>query len=72
METAAEALQALVDGRFPGKIVVFPQLTGLPLTAVADLVADPEIGPLLGPDGSWTRAAERALFARAGRSAVPT
>ena len=25
----AEALQALVDGRFPGKIVVFPQLTGL-------------------------------------------
>ncbi|HEX3427504.1 MAG TPA: alcohol dehydrogenase catalytic domain-containing protein [Candidatus Limnocylindrales bacterium] len=72
METAAVALQALVDGRYPGKIVVFPQLTGLPLTAVADLADDPEIGPLLGPDGSWTIAAERALFARAGRSAVPT
>jgi hypothetical protein len=72
METAAEALQALVDGRFPGKIVVFPQLTGLPLTAVSALVDDPEIGPLLAPDGSWTRDAERALFARAGRSAVPT
>jgi threonine dehydrogenase-like Zn-dependent dehydrogenase len=72
METAAEALEALVDGRYPGKIVVFPQLTGLPLTAVADLANDPEIGPLLGPDGSWTTEAERALFARAGRSAVPT
>jgi L-sorbose 1-phosphate reductase len=72
METAAEALQALVDGRFPGKIVVFPQISGLPLTAVADLANDSEIGPLLAPDGSWTRAAERALFARAGRSAVPT
>jgi threonine dehydrogenase-like Zn-dependent dehydrogenase len=72
IETAAEALQALVDGRYPGKIVVFPQLTGLPLTAVADLANDPEIGPLLGPDGSWTTEAERALFARAGRSAVPT
>ena len=72
METAAEALQALVDGRYPGKIVIFPQLTGLPLTAVSELAADPDIGPLLGPDGSWTSEAERALFARAGRSAVPT
>jgi threonine dehydrogenase-like Zn-dependent dehydrogenase len=72
IETAADALQALVDGRFPGKIVVFPQLSGLPLTAVSDLAADPEIGPLLGPDGSWTSDAERALFARHGRSAVPT
>jgi len=72
METAAEALQALVDGRYPGKIVIFPQLTGLPLTAVADLATDPEIGPLLAPDGSWTSAAERALFARHTRSAVPT
>jgi threonine dehydrogenase-like Zn-dependent dehydrogenase len=72
IETAAEALQALVDGRFPGKIVVFPQLTGLPLTALSDLAADAEIGPLLGSDGSWTIAAERALFARYSRAAVPT
>jgi L-sorbose 1-phosphate reductase len=75
METAAEALQALVDGRFPGKIVIFPQLTGLPLTAVADLAHDPEIGPLLDADGSWTQEAERALFARFAREArapVPT
>jgi threonine dehydrogenase-like Zn-dependent dehydrogenase len=71
METAAEALQALVDGRFPGKIVVFPQLTGLPLTGLAELAEDPEIGPLLGSDGSWTAAAEQAVFARYGRAATP-
>lgn len=72
METAAEALQALVDGRYPGKIVIFPQLTGLPLTGLDELAADPEIGPLLAPDGSWTSAAERALFARHGRTVVRT
>jgi hypothetical protein len=66
IETAAEALQALVDGRFPGKIVIFPQLRGLPLTGLPELARDPEIGPLLDPDGSWTRAAEQALFARYG------
>ena len=72
MESAVDALQALVDGRFPGKIVIFPQLTGLPLTGVADLADDPEIGPKLAADGSWTSAAERALFERYGRSAVRT
>ena len=72
METAAEALQALVDGRYPGKIVVFPQLTGLGLTGLDELAADPEIGPLLARDGSWTSAAERALFARHGRAVVRT
>lgn len=71
IETAAEALQALVDGRYPGKIVVFPQLTGLPLTGVAELADDLEIGPLLGSDGSWTKAAEEAIFARHGRAAAP-
>jgi threonine dehydrogenase-like Zn-dependent dehydrogenase len=71
METAAEALQALVDGRYPGKIVVFPQLSGLPLTGLDELADDPEIGPLLGADGSWTSAAEEALFARFGRAAAP-
>ena len=69
IETAAEALQALVDGRYPGKIVIFPQLSGLPLTGLDELAGDPEIGPLLDADGTWTQAAERALFARYARDA---
>jgi L-sorbose 1-phosphate reductase len=71
IETAADALQALVDGRFPGKIVIFPQLRGLPLTGLDQLARDPEIGPLLAPDGTWTRDAERALFQRYGGEVAP-
>ena len=32
MEAARDALEALVEGRFPGKIVIFPALRSLPLT----------------------------------------
>ena len=64
IDAAADALQALVDGLFPGKIVIFPQLTGLPLTGLDQLAADPEIGPALDRDGSWTMAAEAILFNR--------
>ena len=35
MEAAQEALRALVEGRFPGKIVIFPALRDLPLTPIA-------------------------------------
>ncbi|HYX11411.1 MAG TPA: hypothetical protein VE817_05500, partial [Candidatus Acidoferrum sp.] len=64
IDAAADALQALVDGLFPGKIVIFPQLTRLPLTGLDRLAADPEIGKALDRDGSWTTAAEAILFNR--------
>jgi threonine dehydrogenase-like Zn-dependent dehydrogenase len=64
MEAAQESLRALVEGRFAGKIVIFPHLRDLPLTSLADLGADePEIGAALGPGGTWTTDAEAALFA---------
>jgi threonine dehydrogenase-like Zn-dependent dehydrogenase len=65
MEAAPEGLRALVEGRFPGKIVIFPQLRGLPLTSLEDLAARaPDIAAALGPGGTWTTAAEAVLFAR--------
>jgi threonine dehydrogenase-like Zn-dependent dehydrogenase len=64
IEAALDALQALIDGRFPGKIVLFPQLEGLSLTGLDDLGADPEFAALLDADGSWTTAAEALLFRR--------
>jgi threonine dehydrogenase-like Zn-dependent dehydrogenase len=65
IEAAADGLRALVEGRFAGKIVIFPQLRGLPLTATVDLAAsDPELGAALGPGGTWTKEAEAVLFAR--------
>ena len=65
MEAAQDALQALVDGRFPGKIVIFPALRGLPLTGLPELAAsDPAIASALDANGGWTIEAEAALFAR--------
>lgn len=65
MEAAPDGLRALMEGRFPGKIVIFPQLRGLPLTSLEDLAAgDPGLGAALGAGGTWTTAAEAVLFAR--------
>jgi len=65
IDAARDGLQAMIDGRFPGKIVIFPQLRGLPLTSLDDLAAgDAELASSLGEGGTWTRAAEALLFAR--------
>jgi hypothetical protein len=65
LEAAVDGMRAMIDGRFSGKVLIFPQLRGLPLTAVDELArTDPEIAAGLGPDGMWTAAAEAALFKR--------
>ena len=65
IEAAPDGLRSLIEGRFAGKIVIFPQLLGLPLTSLEDLAAeDPELAAALGPGGTWTSEAEAVLFAR--------
>ena len=65
IDAARDGLQAMIDGRFPGKIVIFPQLRGLPLTSLDELAADDaELTASLGEGGTWTREAEAILFAR--------
>jgi L-sorbose 1-phosphate reductase len=65
MSAARDSLEALVEGRFAGKIVIYPHLQDLPLTSIADLATrEPDIGAGLDPSGAWTTAAEAALFAR--------
>jgi L-sorbose 1-phosphate reductase len=65
MEAAPDALRALIEGRFPGKIVIFPALRGLSLTSLPDLAAThPDIAAALDSGGAWTIEAEAALFAR--------
>lgn len=63
IEAVRDGLQAVMEARFPGKTVIYPQLTGLPLTALSDL-ADvlPEVAAKLAPGHVWTREAETALF----------
>ena len=65
IESAQEGIRAVSEGRYPGKVVIFPQLSGLPLTAVTDLESKyPDVARQLGPDHVWTRAAEQALIER--------
>lgn len=63
LPTAAEALEAVEHGRYPGKVIVFPQIQDLPLMALSELPARlPEVAAKLGPDLMWTSAAEEVLI----------
>ncbi len=56
-----EAVIATQEGRYPGKIVCYPQID-LPLTGLGELAERlPAVAAKLGPSGEWTVAAERVL-----------
>jgi hypothetical protein len=63
LETAAEAIQSVMEGRFPGKVVVFPQIHNLPLMGLKELQERlPEVAAKLGENLMWTNEAEEALI----------
>lgn len=63
IEAAHDGLAAVKAARFPGKIVIFPQIRNLPLTPLPELKDRlPEVAAKLSPAGEWTREAEAALF----------
>ena len=63
MRAAKDGLQALVDGTYSGKVLIFPQIHDLPLTGLDELAdALPDVGAKLGPGGTWNDEVERALF----------
>ena len=63
MEVAREGLEALVNGTYAGKIVIFPQISGLPLIGLHELKGRyPAIAEQLGENDLWTLDAEKALF----------
>jgi L-sorbose 1-phosphate reductase len=65
IEAARDGIRAMIEGRYPGKIVIFPQISGLPLTSIAELKAThPALAAQLGPGDVWTPAAEQALIER--------
>jgi len=65
LEAALDGMRAMMDGRFAGKILIFPQLRGLPLMSLDELArADPEIAARLGPDHTWSADAEAVLVER--------
>jgi threonine dehydrogenase-like Zn-dependent dehydrogenase len=63
LETAAEAIQSVIEGKYPGKVVIFPQIRNLPLMGLKELQERlPEVAAKLGEDLMWTNEAEVALI----------
>lgn len=63
LETAAEAIESVIDGKYPGKVVIFPQIRNLPLTGLKELKERlPEVAEKLGEDLMWTNEAEEVLI----------
>jgi threonine dehydrogenase-like Zn-dependent dehydrogenase len=63
MNAAKEGIQAMIDGRYAGKIIIFPQFPDLPLIGLDELQdIHPDIAAKLEPGNMWTIAAEEALF----------
>jgi threonine dehydrogenase-like Zn-dependent dehydrogenase len=63
LETAAEAIESVIEGKYPGKVVIFPQIRNLPLTGLKELKDRlPEVAAKLGDDNMWTNEAEEVLI----------
>lgn len=63
LETAAEAIESVIEGKYPGKVVIFPQIRNLPLTGLKELRDRlPEVAEKLGEDNMWTNEAEEVLI----------
>lgn len=61
-----DGLDAVKNGTFPGKTVIFPQIEGLPLTALADLeTVRPNVFAKLRDGRFWTAEAEAELLREA-------
>ncbi len=70
---AQDGVQAMLEGRFAGKIVIFPQLSGLPLTGIGDLASQhPDIKAAMTDDELWTFEAENVLLEKFAGSAGST
>lgn len=64
LEGVADGLHAVADGRFAGKVVIYPNLgKPLPLTPLTELdQVLPSVAARLDDDGMWTRDAEDELL----------
>ena len=68
MRAALEAIRASEEARYPGKIVIYPQLEHLPLLDIRGLAEKyPDIKSSLGSKNLWTQQAEAKLFELVGK-----
>jgi threonine dehydrogenase-like Zn-dependent dehydrogenase len=63
MKAAHEGIKALMEARFPGKTVIFPQIPDLPLMSLAELKEKfPTVYAKLENGRFWTKEAEEELL----------
>jgi threonine dehydrogenase-like Zn-dependent dehydrogenase len=63
MKAAQEGIKALMEARFPGKTVIFPQIPDLPLMSLAELKEKfPTVYAKLEGGRFWTKQAEEELL----------
>lgn len=63
LAAAHDGLQALIDAKYPGKVVIFPNISDLPLTSVSDLKnVLPAVYEKLDKSRTWTKEAEETLL----------
>ena len=63
IDAGRDGMQAVLEGRFAGKVVIFPQVAGVPLLGLDELAEQyPAVGAALGERGEWTTEAERRLI----------
>ena len=72
IEAARDGVEAVMQGRFAGKVMIFPQVSGVPLLGLAELAEQfPEVGAALGERGEWTPQAEQLMFENYRATPVP-
>lgn len=63
IEAARDAMEAVMEGRYPGKVIIFPQIHDIPLMGLDQLAETyPKIGSKLGQGNIWTKEAEEEFF----------
>jgi L-sorbose 1-phosphate reductase len=63
LNAAHAGLKAVKEASFPGKTVIYTQITDFPLTPLDKLAeVDADVAAKLSPDGSWTNEAEQTLL----------
>jgi len=65
MRALRDGIEAVQNGVFSGKVVIYPHVVNLPLTPLDELRETmPSVASRLADRGLWTREAERALLER--------
>ena len=69
LDAATDGLRAVADGRFSGRVVIYPQIEPMPLTSLPELKQSrPAVYDRLLDGSSWSTEAETELLSRASRS----